>query len=78
MDHAFGIGAGVLVGLCWLELFGYRLAAVVRLVGLRTPWPAVWRIHVVTMFYYFFLPSGFGYDLVRAAKIGNASHDPSG
>jgi uncharacterized membrane protein YbhN (UPF0104 family) len=72
-EAAGGVAAGVLVGLAGLEAFGARLWLLDRMFDLRVPVRAVWRIHVVTMFYYFFLPAGFGYDLVRAAKLGNAS-----
>lgn len=77
-DHALGVATGVTVGLVGLEVFGYRLGVVARLVGLRVRAAKVWRVHVVTMFYYFFLPAGVGYDLVRAVKIGNASEGATG
>lgn len=77
-DHALGVAAGVLVGMAGLEVFGSRLGLVTRLFGYRVRAITIWRIHVVTMFYYFFLPAGFGYDLVRAAKVGQAAGNATG
>ena len=77
-DNWVGLAGAVLLGLLGLELFGVRLWLMARLFALDAPVGAVWRVHVVTMFYYFFLPSGVGYDLVRAAKLGAASGPTSG
>ena len=38
--------------------------------GLEIARRAVWRVHIVSLFYYFFLPAGVGYDLGRVAKLG--------
>jgi uncharacterized membrane protein YbhN (UPF0104 family) len=77
-DNWAGLMGAVLLGLLGLELFGVRLWLMARLFALDAPVRAIWRVHVVTMFYYFFLPSGVGYDLVRAAKLGAASSQASG
>ncbi len=67
-----------IVGALALGLLGYaslvwRLDHVVRLFALRVAWPSLARIHAVTLFYYFFLPAGVGYDLVKVAKIAAAA-----
>lgn len=77
-ENALGIGASVLIGVLGLEAFAVRLGLIVRLFGLSASKAAIWRIHTVTLFYYFFLPAGIGYDLVRAAKTGNATGHPKG
>jgi uncharacterized membrane protein YbhN (UPF0104 family) len=77
-DHWVGLAGSVMLGLVGLELFGLRLWLMARLFYLDAPVHSIWRIHVVTMFYYFFLPAAVGYDLVRAAKLGAASSDSSG
>ncbi|WP_156092450.1 hypothetical protein [Rhodovibrio salinarum] len=77
-ENWIGLASSVLLGLLGLELFGVRLWLMARLFALDAPVRAVWRVHVVTMFYYFFLPAGVGYDLVRAAKLGAASSRAGG
>lgn len=72
-ENAVGVGAGVLVGLAGLQIFGARLHLVARLFGLEIDRHAVWRVHIVSLFYYFFLPAGVGYDLVRVAKLGSSA-----
>ncbi len=69
-ENVVGVSAGVLVGLAGLQIFGARLHLVARLFGLEIARRAVWRVHIVSLFYYFFLPAGVGYDLVRVAKLG--------
>lgn len=77
-EQGLGVATGLAIGLIGLEVFAVRLQVVARLFGLRVRRGAVWHIHVVTMFYYFFLPAGVGYDLVRVAKLGSAAemHQP--
>jgi uncharacterized membrane protein YbhN (UPF0104 family) len=77
-DNWAGLAGAVLLGLLGLELFGLRLWLMARLFALDAPVAAIWRVHLVTMFYYFFLPAGVGYDLVRAAKLGAASSRAGG
>ena len=69
-ENVVGVSAGVLIGLAGLQVFGARLHLVARLFGLAIARRAVWRVHIVSLFYYFFLPAGVGYDLVRVAKLG--------
>lgn len=70
--NAGGVLAGVVLGVVGLALFGARLALMARLFGIAVARRDVWRVHLVSLFYYFFLPAGVGYDLVRAAKLGGA------
>lgn len=75
-DEAGTIAVAIIVGVAGLQLFAVRLRHVVELFELEVARGAIWRVHLVSLFYYFFLPAGLGYDLVRAAKVGAAASNP--
>lgn len=76
--NAGGVLAGIVVGLIGLVVFGARLHLMARLFGIAVSRHDTWRVHLVSLFYYFFLPAGVGYDLVRVAKLGGAGTNVTG
>lgn len=66
---AFTLAASFAAALAGYAAFGLRLGHVLAAFAVAVPARAVWRIHVSSLFYYFFLPAGIGYDLSRGAKI---------
>jgi len=71
--HTEEVGAALAAGVAGLVLFGVRLRLILRAFGLTLGRGNLWRIHLTSLFYYFFLPAGVGYDLARAAKVGAAA-----
>ncbi|WP_435104572.1 hypothetical protein [Arhodomonas sp. AD133] len=68
-DVAAPLLLSCLVAAAGYAAFGLRLGWVLDAFSLKMPWPSVWRIHLTSLFYYFFLPAGVGYDLSKGAKI---------
>lgn len=58
-------------------LVAMRLGVVLRCFGIRLRPMDQWRIHLQSIFYYFFLPFGFGADVARFAKIAGQWPDAS-
>jgi len=55
-----GVVLGLVLGVAGLVMFGARLALMARLFGIAVGGHDVWRVHLVSLFYYFFLPAGVG------------------
>jgi len=69
-----GDAIGVVVASFGIALLGYtlfalRLSQVLRAFAIPVGQGDVWRIHMMSLFYYFFLPAGIGYDLSKVARI---------
>ena len=63
------VTASFALALAGYALFARRLARVLEAFFIRLPRASVWRIHLSSLFYYFFLPAGIGYDFSKVAKI---------
>lgn len=75
--------AGVVVASAGLAVLGYallalRLSCVLTAFGITLADASAWRVHLGSLFYYFFLPAGVGYDFSKFAKIAVRSprHGP--
>ena len=68
-DAAGAVAASFVFALAAYALFALRLGLVLEAFRLSLPRASVWRIHLSSLFYYFFLPAGIGYDLSKGAKI---------
>lgn len=68
-DAAVAVTASFAVALLGYSVFAFRLASVLGAFSIRLRRGSLWRIHLTSLFYYFFLPAGVGYDLSKVAKI---------
>lgn len=68
-DAAIAVAASFALALLGYSLFGIRLSRVLDAFSIRLRRASLWRIHLTSLFYYFFLPAGVGYDLSKVAKI---------
>lgn len=68
-EAAVAVSASFAVALSGYGLFAIRLARVLEAFSIPLRRMSLWRIHLTSLFYYFFLPTGVGYDLSKVAKI---------
>jgi len=59
-DAAVVVAASFGFALLGYALFWLRLACVLRAFGIPVEQADTWRIHMMSLFYYFFLPAGLG------------------
>lgn len=74
-DAATAVAASFAVALLGYSLFAIRLAWVLNAFSIHLRRASLWRIHLTSLFYYFFLPAGVGYDLSKVAKISLQARD---
>lgn len=74
-DAAVAITASFAVALLGYGLFAIRLSWVLEAFSINLRRVSLWRIHLTSLFYYFFLPAGVGYDLSKVAKISLQARD---
>ncbi len=74
-DAAIAVTASFAVALLGYSLFAIRLSWVLDAFSIRLRRRSLWRIHLTSLFYYFFLPAGVGYDLSKVAKISLQARD---
>ncbi|MFW5969718.1 MAG: lysylphosphatidylglycerol synthase domain-containing protein [Halofilum sp. (in: g-proteobacteria)] len=74
-DAAIAVGASFALALLGYGLFALRLSWVLDAFSIRLRRVSLWRIHLTSLFYYFFLPAGVGYDLSKVAKISLQARD---
>lgn len=74
-DAAIAVTASFALALLGYSLFAIRLSWVLDAFSIHLRRPQLWRIHLTSLFYYFFLPAGVGYDLSKVAKISLQARD---
>ncbi len=74
-DAAVAVTASFALALLGYALFAIRLSWVLDAFSIRLRRTSLWRIHLTSLFYYFFLPAGVGYDLSKVAKISLQARD---
>ncbi len=74
-DAAVAVTASFAVALLGYGLFAIRLSWVLDAFSIHLRRASLWRIHLTSLFYYFFLPAGIGYDLSKVAKISLQARD---
>ncbi len=74
-ESVIAVTASFGVALLGYGLFALRLASILEAFSIRLRRTSLWRIHLTSLFYYFFLPAGIGYDLFKVAKITLRAHD---
>lgn len=74
-DAVTAVTASFAVALLGYCLFAIRLSWVLDAFSIRLRRTSLWRIHLTSLFYYFFLPAGVGYDLSKVAKISLQARD---
>lgn len=74
-DAATVVTASFAVALLGYSLFAIRLSWVLDAFSIPLRRTSLWRIHLTSLFYYFFLPAGVGYDLSKVAKISLQARD---
>lgn len=74
-DAAIAVAASFGLALLGYGLFGIRLSRVLDAFSIHLRRASLWRIHLTSLFYYFFLPAGVGYDLSKVAKISLQARD---
>lgn len=68
-DAAGAVAISFGAALVGYGLFAVRLSWVLESFRIPLRRVSVWRIHLTSLFYYFFLPAGIGYDFSKVAKI---------
>jgi len=68
-DALGAVGVSFTLALAGYGLFALRLSHVLAAFAIPLERASLWRIHVTSLFYYFFLPAGIGYDFSKVAKI---------
>ncbi|MDZ7788495.1 MAG: lysylphosphatidylglycerol synthase domain-containing protein [Halofilum sp. (in: g-proteobacteria)] len=74
-EAAVAVAASFGLALLGYGLFAIRLSRVLDAFSIRLRRASLWRIHLTSLFYYFFLPAGVGYDLSKVAKISLQARD---
>lgn len=74
-DAAIAVTASFALALLGYALFAIRLSWVLDAFSIHLRRASLWRIHLTSLFYYFFLPAGVGYDLSKVAKISLQAGD---
>ena len=74
-EAAIAVTASFAVAMLGYGLFAIRLAWILDAFSIRLRRASLWRIHLTSLFYYFFLPAGVGYDLSKVAKISLQARD---
>lgn len=68
-DALGAVALSFVLALAGYAAFAYRLGYVLRAFAIPIATTTVWRVHLTSLFYYFFLPAGIGYDFSKVAKI---------
>ena len=76
-EAAVAVAGSFAAALLGYSLFAIRLSRVLDAFSIHIRRTSLWRIHLTSLFYYFFLPAGVGYDLSKVAKIKLQARDTS-
>lgn len=74
-DAAGAVALSFALAVVGYALFAVRLACVLEAFRISLTQVSVWRVHLSSLFYYFFLPAGIGYDFSKVAKIALRAPD---